>query len=115
MSPRVRRPRRALGQGHVRPGVAEDQIKELARRGARDLALAAAIGLVVTLVAGAFVPTTAFRLSGLTLPMLPGGPEQLAEDIEPVPSRVVVDRGTAPRTVRELWARGARVDVVEDC
>lgn len=54
---------------------------------------AAAIGLVVTLVAGAFVPTTAFRLSGLTLPMLPGGPEQLAEDIEPVPSRVVVDRG----------------------
>ncbi|MGW8848939.1 DeoR/GlpR family DNA-binding transcription regulator [Streptomyces xiamenensis] len=29
--------------------------------------------------------------------------------------RVVVDGGTAPRTVRELRARGARVDVVEDC
>lgn len=56
---------------------------------------AAAIGVAVILLAGMFVATTAFRLSGLTLPMLPGAPEQLGEDIEPVPSETVTDRGAA--------------------
>ncbi|MBB2934778.1 type VII secretion integral membrane protein EccD [Amycolatopsis bartoniae] len=56
---------------------------------------AAAIVLVVTLIMGVFVPATAFRLSGLTLPMLPTGAEELSEDIEPVPHKLVVERGAA--------------------
>ncbi|WP_091510876.1 type VII secretion integral membrane protein EccD [Amycolatopsis sacchari] len=56
---------------------------------------AAAIGLVVTLLAGIFVPATAFRLSGLTLPMLPTSAAELTEDIDPVPYQVVIDRGAA--------------------
>ncbi|WP_246127406.1 type VII secretion integral membrane protein EccD [Amycolatopsis rhizosphaerae] len=56
---------------------------------------AAAIVLVVTLIVGVFLPATAFRLSGLTLPMLPTGAEELGEDIEPVPHRLVVERGAA--------------------
>lgn len=56
---------------------------------------AVAIGLAVTLFANAFVPTTAFRLAGLTLPLLPGGPEELNEDIDSVPYEVVRDRATA--------------------
>ncbi|GAA1027409.1 MULTISPECIES: type VII secretion integral membrane protein EccD [Amycolatopsis] len=58
-------------------------------------AQAAAIGLVVSLVIGVFVPQTAFRLSGLSLPMLPTGADELSEDIEPVPAEVVVERGAA--------------------
>ncbi|PWW63301.1 type VII secretion integral membrane protein EccD [Actinokineospora spheciospongiae] len=56
---------------------------------------AVAIGLTLTLLAGAFVPSTAFRLSGLTLPMLPGGADELSEDIDPVPHKVVIERGAA--------------------
>jgi type VII secretion integral membrane protein EccD len=56
---------------------------------------AAAIGLVITLILGVFVPSLSFRLSGLTLPMLPTGAEDLTEDIEPVPHKLVVERGTA--------------------
>lgn len=55
----------------------------------------AAITLVVSLIAGMFVPATAFRLGGLTLPMLPTNAEELREDIDPVPHRVVLERGTA--------------------
>ncbi|MER5389615.1 type VII secretion integral membrane protein EccD [Saccharopolyspora sp. NPDC002686] len=55
---------------------------------------AAAIGLVLTLIASLFIPTFAFRLAGLTLPMLPTNPAQLTEDIDPVPHRIVVERGT---------------------
>ncbi|WP_410611353.1 type VII secretion integral membrane protein EccD [Amycolatopsis sp. lyj-109] len=55
----------------------------------------AAIVLVVSLIMGVFAPATAFRLSGLTLPMLPGGPQELSEDIDPVPHRIVVERGAA--------------------
>ncbi|MEV0679416.1 type VII secretion integral membrane protein EccD [Actinosynnema sp. NPDC050436] len=54
---------------------------------------AAAIGLLIALVVGVFVPATAFRLSGLTLPMLPTGADELGQDIDPVPARVVVERG----------------------
>jgi type VII secretion integral membrane protein EccD len=56
---------------------------------------AVAIGLVLALLIGIFVPSTAFRLSGLTLPMLPGGAEELNEDIEPVRHELVVERGAA--------------------
>jgi type VII secretion integral membrane protein EccD len=55
----------------------------------------AGIVLVVTLVIGVFLPATAFRLSGLTLPMLPTGAEELGDDIEPVPNKLVIERGTA--------------------
>jgi type VII secretion integral membrane protein EccD len=56
---------------------------------------AAAIGLTISLILGLFVPGVAFRLSGLTLPMLPTNSEELKEDIDPVPHQVVVDRGAA--------------------
>ncbi|MDQ7909377.1 type VII secretion integral membrane protein EccD [Phytohabitans sp. ZYX-F-186] len=56
---------------------------------------AAACGLVVTLVVTVLLPPAAFRLGGLELPLLPGKPEQLAENIEPAPYQVVVERGPA--------------------
>lgn len=56
---------------------------------------AAAIAVALSLVAGVFVPSIAFRLSGLQLPLLPGEPEQLSDDVEPVPYALVVERGTA--------------------
>lgn len=56
---------------------------------------AAGIGLAVSLIMGVFVPATAFRLSGLSLPMLPTGADELSEDIEPVPAPMVVERGAA--------------------
>jgi type VII secretion integral membrane protein EccD len=55
----------------------------------------AAIGLVLTLIAGLFVPGLAFRLGGLTLPMLPTNSDELRQDIDPVPHEVVVKRGRA--------------------
>ncbi|EME65694.1 type VII secretion integral membrane protein EccD [Amycolatopsis decaplanina] len=60
-----------------------------------DPSQATAIGLVVSLILALFIPTTAFRLSGLTLPMLPTGAEELHEDIDAVSHKVVVDRGAA--------------------
>jgi len=56
---------------------------------------AVGIGLVFALLVGVFVPATAFRLSGLTLPMLPTDAPELNEDIDPVPATLVVERGTA--------------------
>jgi type VII secretion integral membrane protein EccD len=56
---------------------------------------AAAIGMTLSLVVGVFVPATAFRLSGLMLPMLPTAADELSQDIEPVAHDVVVDRGKA--------------------
>lgn len=56
---------------------------------------AAAIGMVATEVIGLFVPVTAFKLGGLTLPALPATAEQLQEDIDPVSDQLVVDRGVA--------------------
>jgi type VII secretion integral membrane protein EccD len=60
---------------------------------ALSLAQTAAIGLVLSLVIGVFVPSAAFRLSGLTLPSLPTAAEELGEDIEPIPHRRVTDLG----------------------
>jgi type VII secretion integral membrane protein EccD len=54
---------------------------------------AVGIGLVICLIVGVFLPATAFRLSGLTLPMLPTDAPELNEDIEPVPAKMVVERG----------------------
>ncbi len=54
---------------------------------------AAGIGLAIALLIGVFLPATAFRLSGLTLPMLPTGADELSDDIEPVPAKMVIERG----------------------
>lgn len=51
--------------------------------------------LVLTLVVMMVLPLLAFRLGGLLLPMMPRRPEQLSDDIEPVPYRLVVERGNA--------------------
>jgi ESX secretion system protein EccD len=59
------------------------------------VAQAVGIGLVICLIVGVFLPATAFRLSGLTLPMLPTGADELSEDIDPVPAKLVVERGAA--------------------
>lgn len=56
---------------------------------------AAAIGLTITVLLGVLVPSLAFRLSGLTLPLLPTGAAELDQDIDPVPHRLVVERGVA--------------------
>ncbi|MFO7192757.1 MAG: type VII secretion integral membrane protein EccD [Thermocrispum agreste] len=53
---------------------------------------AAGIGLFICLVVSVFVPATSFRLSGLTLPLLPTDAPELSEEIDPVPAQMVVDR-----------------------
>lgn len=53
--------------------------------------LVAVVGVVAVLV-GAFVPSLAFRLSGLRLPMLPRNADELQENIEPVPAAAVLPR-----------------------
>jgi type VII secretion integral membrane protein EccD len=58
-------------------------------------ARAAAIGLTLSLIVGMFVPGIAFRLAGLSLPMLPTNADELREDTDPVPHQLVVERGTA--------------------
>lgn len=67
----------------------------LAAVGPVDMQQAAACGLALTLIVAFLLPPFGFRLGGLALPMLPGKPEQLSEDIEPTPHRVVVERGAA--------------------
>ncbi|MFJ9693891.1 type VII secretion integral membrane protein EccD [Kitasatospora sp. NPDC101183] len=47
---------------------------------------------VFAVLVGAFVPSIAFRLSGLRLPMLPRNAEELQENIEPVPAEAVLPR-----------------------
>ncbi|MCU7825983.1 type VII secretion integral membrane protein EccD [Kitasatospora sp. DSM 101779] len=51
-----------------------------------------AVMAVAAVLAGAFVPSTAFRLSGLRLPMLPRNAEELQENIDPVPASAVLPR-----------------------
>lgn len=58
-----------------------------------SLPQAAGIGIAAGLIIGVFLPATAFRLSGLTLPMLPSDKEELSEDIDPVPAKLIVERG----------------------
>ncbi|MFE9426024.1 type VII secretion integral membrane protein EccD [Kitasatospora sp. NPDC006697] len=52
----------------------------------------AAVLSVLAVLAGAFVPSTAFRLSGLRLPALPRNAEELQEGIEPFPAEGVLAR-----------------------
>lgn len=58
-----------------------------------SLPQAAGIGLAAGLIIGVFLPATAFRLSGLALPMLPADKDELSEDIDPVPAKLIVERG----------------------
>ncbi|MEC4020224.1 type VII secretion integral membrane protein EccD [Streptomyces sp. H27-D2] len=54
---------------------------------------AAAPMVLVVVILGNFLPSLAFRLSGLRLPLLPTNADQLQEGIEPVPDEHVVARG----------------------
>ncbi|GAA1981861.1 type VII secretion integral membrane protein EccD [Amycolatopsis minnesotensis] len=54
---------------------------------------AAGLSVALSLVIGIFLPATAFRLSGLTLPMLPTEKDELSEDTDPVPAKIIVARG----------------------
>ncbi|MFD8086936.1 type VII secretion integral membrane protein EccD [Kitasatospora sp. NPDC059722] len=47
---------------------------------------------VFAVLVGSFVPSVAFRLSGLRLPMLPRNAEELQENIDPVPATAVLPR-----------------------
>jgi ESX secretion system protein EccD len=60
---------------------------------ALSVSATAAVTLCLTVIAQLFVPSAAFRLSGLSLPLLPTAPEQLSEDIDPISQEVVVERG----------------------
>jgi type VII secretion integral membrane protein EccD len=51
-----------------------------------------ALVAVAAVLVGSFVPSLAFRLSGLRLPMLPRNAEELQENIEPFPPAVVLPR-----------------------
>jgi type VII secretion integral membrane protein EccD len=51
-----------------------------------------AVITVVAVLVGSFVPSLAFRLSGLRLPMLPRNAGELQENIEPFPAQSVLSR-----------------------
>ncbi|MFI6845116.1 type VII secretion integral membrane protein EccD [Kitasatospora sp. NBC_00085] len=51
-----------------------------------------AVVTVVAVLVGSFVPSLAFRLSGLRLPMLPRNAEELQENIDPFPAASVLPR-----------------------
>jgi type VII secretion integral membrane protein EccD len=65
----------------------------------------AAVIVVMSTVAGTFVPLLAFRLAGLHLAPLPTAPEHLQEDLEPIPSEHVLARtAAADRYMTALYA-----------
>jgi type VII secretion integral membrane protein EccD len=65
---------------------------------------AAAVGLILTLVAGIGVPTFAARTAGLRIASLPTSAAEFQTDIDPVPSRDVLDRTVlADRYVGALY------------
>ncbi|MGP4017775.1 type VII secretion integral membrane protein EccD [Saccharopolyspora sp. 5N708] len=69
-----------------------------------DTGQAAAIGLVLCLITLGFVPTSAFRLAGLSLPMLPTSADEFTEDTDPIPHRIVVQRSVvADRYMTALY------------
>lgn len=51
-----------------------------------------AVVAVAAVLVGSFVPSFAFRLSGLRLPMLPRNAEELQENIDPFPAAAVLPR-----------------------
>ncbi|CAL9378344.1 hypothetical protein SUDANB121_01012 [Nocardiopsis dassonvillei] len=66
---------------------------------------AAALVALLALFTGTYAPQLAFRLSGLRLPALPASPEQLQEEIDPLPARRVLDRtALADRFQTALYA-----------
>ncbi|MDT0331172.1 type VII secretion integral membrane protein EccD [Nocardiopsis lambiniae] len=66
---------------------------------------AAALVAMVALFVGTYAPQLAFRLSGLKLPALPSNPQQLQEEIDPLPAKRVLDRaGLADRFQTALYA-----------
>ncbi|MFI5928488.1 type VII secretion integral membrane protein EccD [Micromonospora sp. NPDC051543] len=67
----------------------------VAAAGGFDTQRTAGTALVTTLAVMMVLPLLAFRLGGLTLPMMPRRPEQLSDDIDPVPYKLVVERGNA--------------------
>ncbi|MEV4629518.1 type VII secretion integral membrane protein EccD [Micromonospora sp. NPDC049523] len=67
----------------------------VAAAGGFDTQRTAGTALVITLAVMMVLPLLAFRLGGLTLPMMPRRPEQLSDDIDPIPYRLVVERGNA--------------------
>ncbi|SFT35327.1 type VII secretion integral membrane protein EccD [Actinopolyspora lacussalsi subsp. righensis] len=60
-----------------------------------DSGQAAGIGLMLVLLALGFVPTSSFRLAGLSLPPLPTSSEEFGQDTDPFPHEVVVERSAA--------------------
>src|SRR5699024_3340856 len=70
-----------------------------------DSSQVAGIGAALPLIVLVIVPTSAFRLGGLTLPPLPTSAEEFGEDLEPIPHRVVVERSAlADRYMTALHA-----------
>ncbi|WP_438387699.1 type VII secretion integral membrane protein EccD [Actinopolyspora saharensis] len=59
-----------------------------------DSGQSAGIGLVLVLITLGFVPTSSFRLAGLSLPPLPTSSEEFGQDTTPFPHEVVVERST---------------------
>jgi type VII secretion integral membrane protein EccD len=65
---------------------------------------AAAVGLILALVAGVAVPMFAARVAGLRIASLPTSAAEFQTDIDPVPSREVLDRtAAADRYVGALY------------
>jgi type VII secretion integral membrane protein EccD len=60
--------------------------------GTATTAGSAAIVLAVTLMLGATVPVLASRFAGLRIAPLPTSPDEFQQDIDPEPSRVVLER-----------------------
>ncbi|MCI2417477.1 type VII secretion integral membrane protein EccD [Saccharopolyspora sp. K220] len=78
-----------------------------------DTGQAAAIGLVLCLITLGFVPTSAFRLAGLSLPMLPTTADEFTEDTDPIPHQIVVQRSAvANRYMTGLYLTLGALQVV---
>ncbi|WP_017587173.1 type VII secretion integral membrane protein EccD [Nocardiopsis ganjiahuensis] len=70
----------------------------------------AALVALLALFLGTYAPQLAFRLSGLKLPALPSNPQQLQEEIDPLPARRVLDRtALADRFQTALYASSGAV------
>lgn len=59
-----------------------------------DVPGTAALVAMPALFIGTYAPQLAFRLAGLKLPSLPSNPDQLQEEIDPLPARRVLDRAS---------------------
>jgi type VII secretion integral membrane protein EccD len=74
---------------------------------------AAGVVAVFSTIVGALAPAIAFRLSGLRMPLLPTNVEQLQEDIDPFPDRLVRVRANHADTfLNGLYAATGVVEAV---